>query len=37
MPTFVFIKGGETVDRIVGGAKDELQLKVAKHSAVVTV
>ena len=36
MPTFVFMKEGKIVDRVVGAVKDELQLKVAQHSAPVT-
>ncbi|GAB4839922.1 hypothetical protein Ancab_020632 [Ancistrocladus abbreviatus] len=31
MPTFVFVKKGKEVDRIVGANKDELQQKIEKH------
>ncbi|XP_051150769.1 thioredoxin H-type 1-like isoform X2 [Andrographis paniculata] len=34
MPTFVFIKGGEEVDRLVGAKKEDLQAKVAQHGAI---
>jgi thioredoxin 1 len=37
MPTFVFIKEGNIVDRVVGAKKEELQVAVAKHSAPATV
>ncbi|KAG5250397.1 thioredoxin [Salix suchowensis] len=33
MPTFIFMKDGKTVDKIVGADKDGLQAMVAKHSA----
>ncbi|CAL5349315.1 hypothetical protein CsSME_00036167 [Camellia sinensis var. sinensis] len=33
MPTFVFIKEGNIVDRVVGAKKDELQSTIAKHAA----
>ena len=29
MPTFIFIKDGKAVDKVVGAKKDELQRKVA--------
>ncbi|KAI3879105.1 hypothetical protein MKX03_018053 [Papaver bracteatum] len=32
MPTFVFLKDGKEVDRVVGAKKDELQNTIAKHS-----
>ncbi|KAI3989185.1 hypothetical protein MKX01_033221 [Papaver californicum] len=32
MPTFVFLKEGKEVDRVVGAKKDELQNTIAKHS-----
>ncbi|XP_078436876.1 thioredoxin H-type-like [Wolffia australiana] len=31
MPTFIFLKNGNVVDKIVGARKDELHLKVAQH------
>ena len=31
MPTFVLLKGGKEVDRVVGAKKDELDSKVQKH------
>ncbi|KAF4376644.1 hypothetical protein F8388_025515 [Cannabis sativa] len=31
MPTFVFVKKGKEVDRVVGAKKDELEKKVQKH------
>ncbi|KAG9148982.1 hypothetical protein Leryth_010592 [Lithospermum erythrorhizon] len=31
MPTFIFIKDEEEIDRLVGAKKDDLQLKIAKH------
>ena len=31
MPTFVLVKGGKEVDRVVGANKDELEKKVMKH------
>ncbi|KAH9619870.1 hypothetical protein KSS87_019784 [Heliosperma pusillum] len=31
MPTFVLLKQGKEVDRIVGAKKDELEKKIAKH------
>lgn len=37
MPTFVFIKEGNIVDRVVGAKKEELQMAVTKHSAPATV
>nr|QHW04708.1 thioredoxin [Dimocarpus longan] len=33
MPTFVFVKGGKEVDRVVGAKKDELEKKILKHRA----
>ncbi|XP_042502284.1 thioredoxin H-type-like [Macadamia integrifolia] len=33
MPTFVFLKEGKIVDKIVGAKKDELHQKVALHAA----
>lgn len=37
MPTFVFMKEGKIVDRVVGAKKDELQMAVAKHAAPAAV
>ncbi|XP_047323461.1 thioredoxin H1-like [Impatiens glandulifera] len=34
MPTFVFVKEGSLVDRVVGARKEELQSKITLHSAV---
>ncbi|XP_068333846.1 thioredoxin H-type-like [Pyrus communis] len=31
MPSFVFVKKGEVVDKVVGAMKDELQKKIEKH------
>ncbi|KAJ8545782.1 hypothetical protein K7X08_018365 [Anisodus acutangulus] len=31
MPTFMFIKEGKIVDKVVGTKKDELQQTIAKH------
>ncbi|OAY29833.1 hypothetical protein MANES_15G175200v8 [Manihot esculenta] len=33
MPTFVLVKKGQEVDRIVGAKKEELQKKIEKHRA----
>ncbi|KAG4214320.1 Thioredoxin H-type [Gossypium arboreum] len=33
MPTFVFLKGGTIIDKLVGARKDELQQKIAFHSS----
>ncbi|KAK3413346.1 hypothetical protein EUGRSUZ_I01913 [Eucalyptus grandis] len=35
MPTFVLVKKGKEVDRIVGAKKDELERKVQKHRALM--
>lgn len=35
MPTFVLVKKGKEVDRLVGASKDELERKIQKHRAVV--
>ena len=35
MPTFVFIKEGKLVDRVVGARKEELLKAVEKHGAAV--
>ncbi|GFY95849.1 thioredoxin H-type 1 [Actinidia rufa] len=37
MPTFLFIKEGKIVDRVVGAKKDELHMKIAKHATPVAV
>ncbi|KAK7827687.1 thioredoxin h5 [Quercus suber] len=31
MPTFIFVKKGKVVDKVVGARKDELQTKIEKH------
>lgn len=36
MPTFVFIKEGVVVDRVLGARKDDLHSTIVKHSAVTT-
>ncbi len=33
MPTFMFLKEGKIVDKVVGAKKDELQQTIAKHLA----
>jgi thioredoxin 1 len=33
MPTFVLVKNGKEVDRVVGAKKDELEKKIEKHRA----
>uniref|UniRef100_A0A2P2JSD4 Thioredoxin H-type n=1 Tax=Rhizophora mucronata TaxID=61149 RepID=A0A2P2JSD4_RHIMU len=33
MPTFMFLKEGKTVDKVVGARKDELQQKIPMHLA----
>ncbi|KAI3407584.1 Thioredoxin domain-containing protein, partial [Psidium guajava] len=35
MPTFVLVKKGKEVDRIVGSVKDELKMKIQKHRALM--
>ncbi|KAK4796369.1 hypothetical protein SAY86_028695 [Trapa natans] len=32
MPTFMFLKEGKIVDKVVGARKDELQMTIAKHA-----
>lgn len=32
MPTFMFLKEGKIVDKVVGSRKEELQQTIAKHS-----
>ena len=34
MPTFVLVKDGKEVDRVVGAKKDELEKKIEKHKAI---
>lgn len=34
MPTFLFLKEGKLVDKVVGAKKEELQLTIAKHAAI---
>ncbi|KAL0323148.1 UNVERIFIED_CONTAM: Thioredoxin H-type 1 [Sesamum calycinum] len=34
MPTFLFLKGGEEVDRLVGAKKEDLQTLITKHGAL---
>jgi len=34
MPTFLFLKEGKLVDKIVGAKKDELQATIHKHATV---
>ncbi|KAJ4878275.1 Thioredoxin H3 [Raphanus sativus] len=36
MPTFVYMKGEEKVDKVVGAAKDEIVAKLEKHSQVAS-
>lgn len=31
MPTFIFVKDGKLVDKVVGARKDELKLTIEKH------
>lgn len=31
MPTFIFLKEGKIVDKVVGARKEELQQTIAKH------
>ncbi|OVA06184.1 Thioredoxin [Macleaya cordata] len=33
MPTFVFLKEGKIIDRVVGAKKEELQQTISKHMA----
>ncbi|KAK4745719.1 hypothetical protein SAY87_012031 [Trapa incisa] len=32
MPTFMFLKDGKIVDKVVGARKEELQMTIAKHA-----
>ncbi|XP_057975802.1 thioredoxin H4-like [Malania oleifera] len=36
MPTFLFLKGGNMVDKIVGAHKEELEQKIVKHTTATT-
>lgn len=36
MPTFMFVKGGKIVDKVVGAQKDQLQMTLAKHMATAS-
>ncbi|XP_075520903.1 thioredoxin H-type 1-like [Primulina tabacum] len=36
MPTFLFLKDGQEVDRVVGARKDDLVAKINFHGTVVT-
>ncbi|GAB2282787.1 hypothetical protein Dimus_017322 [Dionaea muscipula] len=36
MPTFVFLKEGKVLDKVIGAKKDELQTTIAKHMATVS-
>ncbi|KAF7817605.1 thioredoxin H-type [Senna tora] len=36
MPTFLFLKEGKLVDKVVGAKKEELQLTISKHAGVAT-
>ncbi|XP_075521633.1 thioredoxin H5-like [Primulina tabacum] len=36
MPTFLFLKDGQEVDRVVGARKEELVAKISFHGTVVT-
>ncbi|XP_039055678.1 thioredoxin H1-like isoform X2 [Hibiscus syriacus] len=35
MPTFIFLKEGRIIDKVVGARKDELQCKIENHLAPV--
>ncbi|EYU31166.1 hypothetical protein MIMGU_mgv1a015811mg [Erythranthe guttata] len=37
MPTFIFLKEGKILDRVVGAKKDELQQIIAKHQNTASV
>ena len=37
MPTFVFLKDGEEVERVVGARKEELLAAITKHAAEAVV
>lgn len=34
MPTFLFLKEGKEVDRLVGANKEDLQAKITKHGTL---
>lgn len=34
MPTFVYMKGEEKLDKVVGASKDEIEVKLVKHTQV---
>lgn len=36
MPTFIFLKDGKILDRVVGAKKEELQANVAKYLNAAT-
>ena len=36
MPTFIFLKEGKIVDKVVGAKKDDLQLTIYKHAAIAS-
>ncbi|XP_030530785.1 thioredoxin H-type-like [Rhodamnia argentea] len=36
MPTFMFVKGGKIVDKVVGAKKDDLQQTISKHVATAS-
>jgi thioredoxin 1 len=36
MPTFIFIKEGKLVDKVVGAKKEELQLTIAKYATAAS-
>lgn len=36
MPTFVFIKDGNVVEKLVGARKEDLHATIAKHTGVAT-
>ncbi|XP_025015709.1 thioredoxin H-type-like isoform X2 [Ricinus communis] len=36
MPTFMFLKEGKIMDKVVGAKKDELQQTIAKHMATAS-
>ena len=35
IPTFLFLKEGKLVDKVVGSKKEELQMTIAKHATTV--
>lgn len=36
MPTFMFLKNGKIIDKVVGAKKEELQQTIAKHMTPTT-